>query len=565
MTYNSLFRGYQPPKELILRPLQVEIVNRLREALGISKRVVLQAGTGLGKTIIATSIIKSAVSRGRRCLFVNDRITLVYQTSEVFHEYGVNHGVIMADHPEYFPGRMVQVASIQTIAKRDIGSFDLIVIDECHSIYKAHHKILKDNPDAYVVGLSATPFSKGLGKIFDFHIEPYTVRQLIDQGLLCDFEIYGPEIYDLSKIHTVAGEFNQKELAAETNQSHLVADVVQTYKRLGKGRKTICFCTNVAHGRHIAREFNKAGIKAAQVNAYEKTESQESMRQFISGEVEVVCSVEILIKGFDLASVDCIIWATATKSAMKWIQGCGRGLRIAPGKTMCRIIDHGGNCERPGLGFPDSYEFTELDDGKHKESKNKKQDKPEQLPKKCPSCDFLKAAGVRKCPACGFIPQFVKDVEVVEGELKKLDRKKVKVYSLDEKRDFLGGLNQYGQDHGWKIGNKGVYGAAIHKFKEKFGHAPSNKIPWAYKCPTSEEVKKFVKHSDIKFSKSKEKKSKITADSLHGKIILLDTPCECGSKHGALYPKGPHLGVDCAMCAEFKKWISVEDAAKRAI
>jgi len=562
--YDEMFEGYMPPKELILRPLQVEIVNMLRESFGKANRVVLMAGTGLGKTIIATHIIKSASNRGKRCLFINDRITLVNQTSGVFTEYGVKHGVIMADHYMNFPDRPVQVASIQTIARRDIGNFDLIVWDEAHTIFKAHKKVLKDNPDALVIGLSATPFSKGLGKYFDFHIEPYTVRQLINHGLLCDFEVYGPEIYDLSAVKTVAGEYNQKELAAVTDQTHLVADVVSTYLKLGKGRKTICFCTNVAHGRHLVKSFGRSGIKAVDVNAYQSPEeSKENMRMFIEGEVDVICSVEILIKGFDLSSVDCVVWATATKSIIKWIQGCGRGLRTHDGKTLCRIIDHGGNCER--LGFPDSYEFLQLDDGKHQESKNKNQDKPEQLPKKCPSCDYLKAAGVRKCPACGFIPQFTQDVEVVEGELKKIQRKERKEFTLQDKKEFLGGLNQYAEDKGWKQGKKGVYGASIHKFKEKFGCIPSNQIPWDYKCPINDDVKKFIQHSNIRFAKSKEKKTaKVDSNSLHGKMINLDTLCECGSVKGMLYPKGPHLGVECVMCSKWQKWISIEDASGKA-
>ena len=569
--YDGLFSDYKPPKELVLRPIQQDMVNQLRQAFTKSKKIVLMAGTGLGKTIIATQIIKSAKDKGKRCVFINDRITLVNQTSGVFDEYGIHHGIIQADHPQYFPDRQVQVASAQTLARRDVGSYDLIVIDECHTLYRSHEKILKQNPGAYVLGLSATPFSKGLGKHFDFHIEPYTVRQLIDQGLLCDFEIYGPEIYDLSKVKTVAGDYDKKGLANATDQKHLVADVVQTYKKLGNGKKTICFCTNVAHGRHLTREFSKNGIKAVEVNAYQiPEETRENMRLFCDGEVDVICSVEILIKGFDLTSVDCVIWATATKSAMKWIQGSGRGLRIHPGKTLCRIIDHGGNCER--LGFPDEYEFLELDDGKHKDSKSKDKDSPEQLPKACPSCSFLKAPGVLKCPACGVIPKFIKDVETAEGELKKIQRKTNKTYTKAEKQSFLNQLNGYCRDKGCNIGT------ASHKYKEKFGVWP-NKIEKGIYEPVGEEVKKFIQHSNIKYAKSKNthptnevsdknnplKSKAVKQEPLHGRLIRLDTPCKCGNKSGSLYPKGPHMGVECPICQKWLKWINQDDARLKLI
>lgn len=493
-------------KELKLRPVQEHIVNACRQTMATHKRLILMAATGLGKTIIAVWMIKQAQKKDLKILFICDRITLVDQTSIVFSEYGINHGIIMSDHPGYAPGFNVQVASVQTLARRKIHEFDFVIIDECHTFYKAHEKVLKMNPDAFVLGLSATPFTKGLGKHFDTHIEPVPMRQLINGGYLCDFEIYGPDTIDLSKVRTRAGEYREDDLSEATDKPALIADVVDTWFKLARGRKTIVFCTNVAHGRHLAQEFSKRGVKAAEINGYMPKEGEDGRNQildgFVSGDTQVICSVEILIKGFDVTSVDCIVWATATKSPTKWIQGCGRGLRLHPGKDMCRVLDHGSNAER--LGFPDEFEFLKLDDGQGQKNQGQQgQEKPQRLPHKCPSCDFLKPAGVRKCPACQFTPEFVQGVEVEDGELKKLKRKARREYSLQDKQSFLAQLNQYAAEKGYKCGKGGCYGWALHKYKEKFGSEAPCRLDWAAKETVQKEVLGFITHLNIKYANSR--------------------------------------------------------------
>lgn len=487
-------------EELVLKPIQEDMVSQLRDAFKKHRRVVLMAGTGLGKTIIATHIIQNASKKGKRCLFVNDRRTLVRQTSAVFDRFGVDHGVIMADDPRYLPSKRVQIGSVHTLNRRGIRKYDMIIVDECHTQYKGLDKILKINPDAFVLGLSATPFSKGLGKIYETCIEPYSLRSLIDSGLLCDFEVYGPETYDLSKVKTVAGEYHQKQLEAVVDQTELVADIVKTYLKLGKGRKTICFVQSIPHGRHLARQFKKNGIKADEINHRHKGDvRREIMDGFISGDTEVLCSVEILIKGFDLTSVDCVVWATATKSPIKWIQGTGRGLRAHPGKTLCRVIDHGSNCAR--LGFPDEFEFWGLDDGKRSEagSKQKEKEHAEKLPKRCPSCDFLKPAGVLKCPACGLVPEYAEAVETIDGNIVKLKRSDITPPTMAQKRKWYAGLLAYAQSKGLKRG------WADHTYREKFGVWPRNKFSIA-PGEVTKDVMDFIVHKRIKWAKSQQLK-----------------------------------------------------------
>lgn len=489
-------------EELILKPMQKDMVDRVREQFRYHKRVILQAATSSGKTAIAAKICQRAVKNGKRVLFIADRIVLVLQTSEEFTRWGISHGVIMANHPDVFPNRAVQIASAATLVNRDIDKFDVIIQDEAHALHKGAIKAFDANPEAYILGLTASPYSSGLGKIFETFVQPYTVKELIDKGLLVDYDVYAPCPIDLTHVRTVAGEYRKDDLGKAVDDKKLTANIIQTYLKLAKNKKSICFATNVAHGRALSQEFNKHGVSAKEINAYLPKEGEESskaiIQEFRESKFTVLISVAIAIKGFNVPDAEVCILATATKSMIKLTQTVGRVLRLFPGKEKALMLDHGTNFER--LGYPDEYQILELDDGKHAESKNKKKEKPIQLPKVCPSCDYMKAPGIRKCPACGFIPEFIQDVETTEGELKKIQRQAKKDYTLEEKRAFLHQLNMHAFEKGYKMG-KNCYPWALFKFKDKFGCMPSNKISWGGVESIGEEVRKYIIYQNIKYAK----------------------------------------------------------------
>lgn len=479
-------------EEIVLRKLQEIALFECRGAFRKTKKFILKATCGFGKTVLAAYFIKEAVKKNIKCLFVVDRIVLAEQTSLTFSKYGISHGIIQADNPKYFPHRMVQIGSVATINRRDIDDYGFILIDECHCHHKGHTKLFDKNEDSFIMGLTATPYAKDLGKYYDFFIEPVPVKDMVREKELVLFEIYAPPIADLSKLKIKAGEYTEDSLSEVYDQVDIVGDVVKSWNKLTPGKKTIIFGVNVAHIKHIAKEFNKSGVKACQINAYQSPlERKESLDGFLYGNTIVLASVEVATKGFDCPSVEVVGLAVATKSHMKWEQTTGRGYRLSPetGKEKCVILDFGGNTER--LGFPDSYEFLALDDGNKNNSKTKKKERPEQLPKACPSCDWIKPAGVRKCAACGFTPEFIEDVETADADLKKVQRKAKKEYTIEQKQSFLSQLNQYCEDKSYN------WGWASHKYKEKFGTFPRGITKTAME-PIGEEVKKWIKYLNIK-------------------------------------------------------------------
>jgi len=472
-----------------LRPHQVKAIDKIRDAFRRGKRTpILQASTGFGKTLVSIDIIKSALAKSKRVLFIVDRIKLIDQTSEEFDFHGLDHGVIQGDHWRV-NNLPLQLASVQTLARRrNKPNFDLIIVDECHSTNKALTELITNSWNALpFIGLSATPFTKGLGKIYDDLIVVETTQSLIDKGFLADFVAYGAVKLNLEGVATVAGDYNQKQIAEKVNTKTIIGDVVDTWLRRGENRQTICFCVNIAHAEAVADEFNSNGVTAGMICSHTPPEEREQiLEDYEAGDIKVLCNVEVFTKGWDSPNTSCLILARPTKSLMLYIQMVGRVLRTAEGKANAIILDHGRNIER--LGFPTDELPEYLCNGEKTErEKQKEQERKEVLPKPCPNCNFMKTSF--QCPSCGHKPAGDPNVTAEHGELKKLER-----VTPNEKAEWFAMLLGYARSKGKQDGY------AAYLFKDKFGHFPHKKQGVRAKEPTKE-VTGFITHLNIKKSK----------------------------------------------------------------
>lgn len=451
----------------VLRPHQSKAVDGLRSSLMCGfRRPLLQLPTGAGKTVIAGAIVKGARAKGKRVLFVVPAISLIDQTVRSFWAEGITDiGVIQGQHPMTRPEAPVQVASIQTLQRRSIPPFDIVVVDEAHRWFEMlglwmAAETWKNIP---FVGLSATPWTKGLGKHYDDLIQVTTTAELIEAGYLSPFRVYAPSHPDLGGVRTVAGDYHEGDLSEAMNKPALVADVVTTWRQRGENRPTFVFAVDRAHAKRLQSEFEKAGINCGYIDAYTTPDEREAMfKRFTAGETKVIASVGCLTTGVDL-DVRCIVLARPTKSEMLYVQIIGRALRTAPGKADALILDHSDTTLR--LGFVTDIHHDALDDGRERQKAEARQ-KPEALPKECSACNFLKPAKVPKCPACGFKPERQSEIQCEDGELVEMTpvRKKAKA---DEKAFVFGQLRSYAKSRrlreGW----------AAHKFKEMFGVWPN--------------------------------------------------------------------------------------------
>ncbi len=407
---------------LSLRPYQIEAIERAREAIrGGSKNVLICAPTGSGKTLLASHLIDESRRKGRRSAFVVDRLSLIEQTSETFGRYGIDHGVIQSSHPRFYPSRPVQICSIQTVARRRWPDADLLVVDECHTMTKAVKARITPR-DTVAIGLTATPFSKGLGKLYDAVVNVTTTNALIADGWLSKYRIFSCAEPDMTGVRVVAGEWDEKETSKRALQ--VVGDVVAEYMQHGDGRKFICSAVNTDHVAELQRQFLAAGITAATYTYKDRDEDRaDTLADYRRSESSIrgLITVTAASKGFDCPDIGCVIMARPLrKSLTEHIQFFGRGLRIAPGKQDCVILCHSGNCARFFADTNDFFEHgvTELDDGT-KPDKAKPEKKAEKEPVKCPACRALHAP-MPYCPVCGHQYPRKPTVEHVPGSLKEM-------------------------------------------------------------------------------------------------------------------------------------------------
>ena len=312
-----------------LRPYQAKAISMIRESLRTGHtRPMLQLPTGAGKTFIATEVIKAALAKGNRVIFCVPAISLIDQSVSAFQAAGINCiGVIQGDHEMLDRSQPIQVCSIQTLARRKIPDADICIIDEAHMRFKSLYEWMATWSKVPFIGLSATPWSRGLGLHFDDLLKPVSMRELIEQGQLSDYTAYAGMSPDLSGVKITGGDYNQKQLGEVVLDTTLIADIVPTWLKLGENEQTFFFGVDCAHARAAQAEFEYAGIPCGYIDAFVTSEERaEIFEQFTNQDIKVICNVGTLVAGVDL-DVRCLILAVPTKSKSRYVQIIGRALR----------------------------------------------------------------------------------------------------------------------------------------------------------------------------------------------------------------------------------------------
>lgn len=487
--------------DLALRPYQAAAFDQARELIRHGKRrILIVAPTGSGKTVLATALMEMTVAKGNRATFVVDRLSLIDQTSEMFDRYGIDHGVVQSQHPRFRMYEPVQVCSVQTLAKRGWPISQVDVFDEAHVLHACHKRRMQD-PNALVIGLTATPFTRGLARHFDAVINVTTTRKLIEEGWLSKYRIFSCAEPDMTGARVKStGEWNERD--ASDRAQKIVGDVVGEYLNHGDGRKFICSAVDTGHVEELARQFREAGIEVATYTYRDRDQDRaDTVREFRKPDsgIRGLVTVTAASRGFDVPDVSCIIMARPLrKSLAEHIQLFGRGLRIADGKENCLVLDHAGNCAR----FFDACETffdvgqSELDDGKKLERKAPA--KKEREPVKCPQCRALHAPQPQ-CPCCGHKYPRRAAIQHVDGALFELDGgKRNRADDWPEKVRWAAMLRGYAREHGY------ADGWMAHKYRERFGVWPNDpRVNRPDPVTPDAEVSRWVRSRMIAYAKQR--------------------------------------------------------------
>ena len=393
---------------------------------------------GGGKSCLAAEMARRTTAKGRRVLFLVHRRELCEQIEATFVAWGVDMS-------------LCTVGMVQTVTRRLSGMDPpaLIITDENHHCLAASYKrIYEAFPDAYKVGVTATPVrlnGDGLGDVNDDLVIGVDAKWLIEHARLAPYDYYAPTLVDMTGVHIRQGEYKAAEVEAKMLVKALYGDMIRHYRELADGRQAICYCATLKHSRAVAEAFTAAGIPAAHIDGETlAAERAENVQGFRDGRIRVLCNVDLISEGFDVPDCSCAILARPTKSLTLFIQQAMRCMRHQPGKRAI-IIDHVGNYAR--FGLPDMPRTWTL-------AKKTRQHEPNEVKvMQCPDC--MAVFEGNECPYCGWQrppeAQPRKLLDEIDVSLQKIEGITLDFTTPEDCKSFAE-LRAYGKAHGYKPG-----------------------------------------------------------------------------------------------------------------
>lgn len=371
---------------------QQDLVDKARNALAAGNQgVLIVSPPGSGKSVVISEIARLTVKKGGHVLFFVHRQELVKQIKDSFKQQGVdlNHCTIMT---------VGKVANRLKILPKP----NLIIVDESqHSRAKTYLKIFGYYNDVPRLGFTGSPWrlsGKGFKDIYSAMVLGPTAKWLIENKKLAPFTVYGYQLGDKSTLKSGStGDYTKKSLNNYT-KSIIHGDIVKSWLKFAKDRKTIIYCHSTSFSKEVAQSFRDAGINAVHADAKTPESKRDKiMVDFKEGKIKILCNVDLVSEGFNVPDCSCVVLLRPTQSLVIYLQQSMRAMRYQPNKHAI-IIDQVGNFER--FGLPDTdYKWTLEDREKHP---RKDSGSTEGLQiKTCPDCFAVIKAECVKCPICG--------------------------------------------------------------------------------------------------------------------------------------------------------------------
>lgn len=389
-----------------LRPYQLDALPLLRASMSKNERIIYVLPTGGGKTIIFSELIRVALLKGSQVLAITHRIELFKQAFDAIASTGtmIAPQVIHRKAKIFDKRAPCTVAMVETLDRRIKKGLlagyspDLVIIDECHE--GNFSKIITALPNAKIIGFTATPAGKHLYTYYTDIVQHIDIPELIKGGWL--LPCYALQMQDdFSDVDVVRGEYDSRQLYAHHNKSKLYAGVIDKYKEVAMGMKTLIFNVNIEHAHNMSDEFNAVGIRSEAVTSRtSETDRARILKDFSAGRFLVLNNCGILTTGYDEPSIECIVVNRATKSLKLWLQMNGRGSRtftFADGSKMKRFM-----CIDFGMNHDEHGRWCEPRQWKLKAPRKKNKDDVAPV-KDCPECDAMLHAAARVCEFCGYI------------------------------------------------------------------------------------------------------------------------------------------------------------------
>lgn len=357
------------------RPYQVEAVQSLWTYFATkSGNPVIAMPTGTGKSVVIASFLETIFRSypDQKVLVLTHVKELISQNYEklkalwptapagIFSS-GLNRRDIT--HPIIFGGVKSVVDNVKAF-----GHVHLLMVDEAHLVSPKeetmYQKLIRElkavNPLLKVIGLTATPWRLGQGKITDdgiftdicFDITSLgAFNRLIQEGYLSPLvPISTKLLLDVTGVHKVGGEFNAGELQFAIDRDNIsYAALSETMKHGADRKHWLIFASGIEHAENVSSMLNHMGVTCRVVHSKMPEKLRDkNISDWINGEYVAVVNNGILTTGIDFPALDLIVMLRPTLSTVLWVQMLGRGTRPFPGKENCLVLDFAGNTRRLG-------------------------------------------------------------------------------------------------------------------------------------------------------------------------------------------------------------------------
>lgn len=340
--------------------------------------------TGTGKSLVIAGFLESIYRQ-----YQNQKVLVLTHVKELIEQ---NFKKLMAVWPNAPAGifsaglnrkdvhHRIIFAGIASIAKHaeKFGCVHLVIIDEAHLVSTAEETMYNMfltalrsiNPYLKVIGLTATPWRLGQGKITDggiftdicFDITSMSAfNRLIQEGFLSPL-IPKPTnlLLDVTGVHKVGGEYKAGELQFAVDKDAITyAALTETLQVAGDRKHWLIFASGVSHADNIASMLNSLGIETRAVHSKMSGKQRDvNIEDFLTGKIQAIVSNGVLTTGFDAPWIDLIVMLRPTASTVLWVQMLGRGTRpfdgfidnvyVEEAKVNCLVLDFAGNTPRLG-------------------------------------------------------------------------------------------------------------------------------------------------------------------------------------------------------------------------
>ena len=397
---------------------------------------ILRIPTGGGKTITAMEVIRRALAKRQRVMFLVHRDNLVRQAIRAAEGRGLACGVIKAGFPED-RSEPFQVASVQTLSRRDPWPCDLLIPDEAHRADFDDVVRQQRAAGGAILGLTATPERANgtpLGDLYERIIDGATYKELLDARVIVPFRAIIPDPVNMVGVRKTFGDYAPEALAARMSESKVIGNVADTWEMHSNGIPTLMFCVNLAHAGIVRAELQRRGVACVIVDGKTEPEDRDAIQaRLTQGNLQVIINVGVYTEGLDIPSLGCVTILRPTLSRALWMQMCNRGCRSFPGKSSFKLVMHVDSIWHHGS--PQADHPWDL-----KTSSEKKRSGISGAPiATCPKCHFVRLASEGACPECGaskppVFRQFSKAGALVEVDPSVFaDIKPVKVDSPEHK------------------------------------------------------------------------------------------------------------------------------------